>query len=152
MPPSSSFLHAALPFLRVRVFGSSLWLTSEFPETNQTNLVCLCLFWPEHSLSVCWSRQNVLSECHSRYYKFQGRVGGIKVLTTRRLTRPPKNSPLRAWDEGILRNTRKRADSPITWKEKKEREFQSWQLYVFSGAVIFPQVDRAFRISIYIYV
>ena len=37
-------------------------------------------------------------------------------------------------------------------KKKKEREFQSWQLYVFSGAVIFPQVDRAFRISIYIYV
>ena len=37
-------------------------------------------------------------------------------------------------------------------KKKKECEFQSWQLYVFSGAVIFPQVDRAFRISIYIYV
>ena len=67
--------------------------------------------------------QNVLSECHSRYFKFQGRVDGIKVLTTRRLTRPPKNSPSGREMKASYETHESVPTPQLPEKKKEEREF-----------------------------
>jgi hypothetical protein len=155
VPPSSSFSHAALPFLRVRVSEVLCdWLLNFLKQIKQISFVFVC---------VCFDL-NILFQFADPCRMFSVNVtlvilsfkgGWVKVLTTRRLTRPPKNSPLRAWDEGILRNTRKRADSPITWKEKK----RTWILKLAAACVFWSRYfstgrscvsDFSFYICIYI--